>query len=122
MKMMKWLFALLVGVGLSAVATPPAHALAGSATPAANAMAGTPQIEIQWREPAEPQGNWSDAWHRGFHAGARAAHHDIQAGRPPDPNRHREFKHPDARGDQRHDFREGFRHGYRMVYDRDWRH
>lgn len=111
MKPLKSLFVGLLGV-----------ALTGAMVPAAHALAGPPQIEIQWGEPAPPPGNWSEAWHRGFHAGAQAAHHDIGANRPPDAGRHGDFRHPDVPPDQRRDFREGFRHGYQMVYHRDWRH
>lgn len=108
MKSVKLLFALLVGIALSGIAMPPVHALTAS-----------PQD--QWGEPNEPQGNWSEAWHRGFHAGTKAAHHDIRDGRRPDPDRHKDFRHPDdVHRDQMRDYREGFRQGYRMVYDRDW--
>ena len=109
MKLVKLFFALVVGVALSGATMPAAHALNASG-----------QVVVQWQEPGPPPGNWSDAWHRGFHEGAQAAHHDIQAGRSPDPNRHDSFRHPDARGPARHDFRDGFRHGYHMVYNRDW--
>lgn len=109
MKSMKMWLALLLGVALGGVMMPGAHA-----------MTASPQVVIQWGEPAPPPGNWSEAWHRGFHEGAQAAHHDISNGRRPDPNRHDSFRHPDVRGPERRDFREGFRHGYRMVYDRDW--
>ncbi len=74
-----------------------------------------------WR-PDEPQGNWSSAWHSGFHDGIDAARHDIDAHRPPDPNRHDNFRHPDRPRDERADFRDGFRKGYHMVYDHDWHH
>lgn len=67
--------------------------------------------------PDEPQGSWSHAWHSGFHDGVEAARHDVEAGRPPDPDRHDTFRHPDLPHDQRADFREGFRRGYHMVYD-----
>jgi hypothetical protein len=112
MKPLKVLLAMLAGIALS-----------GAMMPAAHALTNSPQAENQWGEPAPPPGDWSEVWHRGFHAGARAAHHDIEAGRRPDPNRHKDFRRPDdVRRDQRRDFREGFRHGYRMVYDRDWHH
>lgn len=89
-------------------------ALAGPAGLVVYAQEGPPGA---W-QPQEPQGNWSEVWHRGFHAGVDAARHDIDAGRPPDPRRHEEFRHPhDMPPDQRHDFREGFRRGYRMVYE-----
>lgn len=68
-------------------------------------------------QPDEPQGSWSHAWHSGFHDGIEAARHDIDAHRPPDPDRHDKFRHPDLPRDQRPDFREGFRRGYHMVYD-----
>lgn len=109
MKILKWLFAVVLGIALSGAMMPAAHAL-------------TVSQQDQWGEPNEPQGNWSEAWHRGFHAGAQAAHHDISHGRRPDPDRHQSFRHPDdVRRGQLRDYREGFRHGYRMVYDRDWR-
>jgi hypothetical protein len=111
MKPLKLLLAVLAGIALS-----------GATMPAAHAVTASPQIEIQWGEPAPPPGNWSEVWHRGFHAGAQAAHHDIEAGRRPDMKRHDDFRHPDVRPDARRDFREGFQHGYRMVYDRDWHH
>jgi len=111
MKSLKVVFAALVGIALS-----------GAAMPAAHALTASPQLVVQWQEPAPPPGNWSDAWHRGFHAGARAAHHDIANGMRPDVKRHGEFRHPDVPPGARHDFRDGFQHGYHMVYDRDWRH
>ena len=111
MKLVKIFFALLVGMALS-----------GATMPAAHALAASPQVTIQWNEPAPPQGNWSHAWHRGFHAGAMAAHHDIRRGLPPNPNRHQDFRNPDVGHHERHDFRDGFRHGYHMVYSRDWHH
>jgi|SRR5579875_973636 len=73
-------------------------------------------------EPQEPQGSWSNAWHSGFRDGVDAARHDIDAHRPPDPDHHDKFRHPDLPRDQRHDFREGFRRGYRMVYDHQMHH
>lgn len=73
-------------------------------------------------QPDEPPGQWSGAWHSGFHDGIEAARHDIDAHRPPDPDRHDTFRHPDRPREQRHDFREGFRRGYQMVYDHDWHH
>jgi hypothetical protein len=106
MRFVKILFALLLGVALTGALTPAAHA--------------APQITIQWHEPAPPPGHWSNAWHQGFHAGARAAHHDIARGLPPDPRRHADFRHPDVPPGRRHDFRDGFLHGYHMVYNRDW--
>lgn len=72
--------------------------------------------EGQW-EPVEPQGQWSDAWHQGFHAGVDAARHDLDAGRQPDPEHHPRFRHPDVPPPMRHDFREGFRRGYHMVVE-----
>lgn len=68
-------------------------------------------------QPDEPQGNWSQAWHSGFHDGIEAARHDVDSGKPPDPRRHDNFRHPDLPRDQRNDFREGFRRGYRMFYE-----
>ena len=50
--------------------------------------------------------------------GIEAARHDVDARRPPDPDRHDNFRHPDLPRDQRADFREGFRRGYHMYYDR----
>jgi len=111
MRLLKTFFALLLGV-----------ALAGAMLPAARALAASPQVVVQWQEPGPPPGNWSNAWHNGFHDGAVAAHHDINAGRPPDPHRHADFRHPDLPPGQRRDFRQGFRRGYQMVYHRDWRH
>jgi len=109
MKNLTIFFAALAGIALS-----------GAMMPAAHAMAGSAQVEIQWQEPGPPPGNWSDVWHRGFHMGAMAAHHDIGQGLRPDAKRHERFRHPDVPPGQRHDFRDGFQHGYRMVYDRDW--
>ena len=111
MKHLKVLLALAAGFALTAAVTPSAHALAAS-----------PQVTIQWGEPAPPPGSWSDAWHHGFHAGARAAHDDIGRGLPPDPDRHEDFRHPHVPHGQRNDFRDGFRRGYQMVYRRDWHH
>ncbi len=106
MKTLKLFMALLIGAGLTGIPMPAAHA-----------QQGPPP---GYWEPGPPPGNWSNAWHNGFHDGIVAAHHDIDAGRPPDPRRHDDFRHPDRPADQRHDFREGFRRGYQMVYDHDW--
>ena len=77
--------------------------------------------EGQW-EPVEPQGQWSQAWHQGFHEGVDAARHDLDAGRHPDPEHHEKFRHPDVGPELRHDFREGFRHGYNMVVEHRMHH
>jgi hypothetical protein len=90
-------------------------ALSGGTAIAVHAQEGPPPPGA-W-QPDEPQGNWSHGWHNGFHDGAVAAQHDIESHRPPDPNRHDNFRHPDLPRDQRSDFREGFRRGYQMVYD-----
>jgi hypothetical protein len=111
MKHLKSLFVVLLGL-----------AMTGAMVPVAVAQGGGAQVEVQWQEPGPPPGNWSQAWHSGFHDGAIAAHHDISANRPPDPRRHDTFRHPDVPHNQRRDFREGFRRGYQMVYHHDWRH
>lgn len=95
-------------------------AISGGMALAVHAQEGPPPRGY-W-QPIEPDGNWSHAWHSGFHDGIGAARHDIDAHRPPDPDRHDTFRHPDLPRDQREDFREGFRRGYRMVYDHDWHH
>lgn len=87
----------------------------GLALAAGPAMIATAQ-EGQW-EPVEPQGQWSDAWHHGFHEGVEAARRDLHEGRRPDMDDHREFKHPDVPRELRHDYREGFRRGYNMVVE-----
>lgn len=107
MKHLKSLFVVLLGL-----------AMTGAMVPVAAAQEGPPPG--QW-QPGPPPGQWSQAWHSGFQDGIVAAHHDIDAHRPPDPNRHDNFRHPDLPRYQRRDFREGFRRGYRMVYDHDWR-
>jgi len=89
-------------------------ALAGGTAVAVHAQGPPPPGAWQ---PVEPPGSWSHAWHSGFHDGVEAARHDIDAGRPPDPDRHDKFRHPDLPRDQRDDFREGFRRGYHMVYE-----
>jgi hypothetical protein len=94
-------------------------ALSGGTTLVVHAQEGPPHGAWQ---PNEPEGSWSHAWHSGFHDGIEAARHDIDAHRPPDPNRHDNFRHPDRPRDERGDFREGFRRGYQMVYDHDWHH
>lgn len=86
-------------------------ALMGGAAIAVHAQEGP-----GW-SPDEPQGKWSQAWHSGFHDGIDAARHDVDSHRPPDPNRHDNFRHPDLPRDQREDFRQGFQRGYQMVYD-----
>lgn len=93
--------------------------LVGGAIPAAHAQEGPPPGEWQ---PMEPPGQWSSAWHSGFHDGIQAARHDIDAHRPPDPDRHDNFRHPDRPRDERPDFRAGFRRGYQMEYDHFWHH
>jgi len=95
-------------------------ALSGGAALAVHAQEGPPP-QGAW-QPDEPQGDWSGAWHSGFHDGIEAARHDIDAHRPPDPDRHDKFRHPDRPRDERADFREGFRRGYQMVYDHEWHH
>jgi len=107
MKRLQILMVLLLGAALS-----------GGMTLAIHAQEGPPG---GW-QPMEPPGSWSHAWHSGFHDGAVAARHDIDAGRPPDPNRHDDFRHPDLPRDQRQDFRDGFRRGYHMMYDHEWHH
>jgi hypothetical protein len=68
-------------------------------------------------QPQEPPGSWSQIWHQGFHEGVEAARHDIQSGRPADPDHHESFRHPNVPPDQRHDFREGFRRGYQAFLE-----
>lgn len=88
----------------------------GLALAAGPAMIATAQ-QGQW-EPVEPQGQWSSAWHQGFHEGAEAARRDMNQGRHPDADDHPEFRHPDVGGpEMRHDFRDGFRRGYNMVVE-----
>ena len=89
----------------------------GLALAAGPAMIATAQ-EGQW-EPVEPQGQWSDAWHQGFHEGVEAARHDLYNRRHADMDDHQQFKHPDVPHDMRRDFREGFRRGYNMVMQRN---
>jgi hypothetical protein len=91
-------------------------ALSGGVSLAVHAQEGPPPPG--W-VPDAPQGNWSSAWHSGFHDGIEAARHDVDAHRSPDPGRHDNFRHPDRPRDERADFREGFRRGYQMVYDHD---
>jgi hypothetical protein len=89
------------------------------------ALSGGAALAVHAQEPwqpNEPQGSWSHAWHSGFHDGIEAARHDMDARRPPDPDRHDNFRHPDLPREERADFREGFRRGYQMVYDHDGRH
>ena len=90
-------------------------ALSGGTALAVHAQEGPPPAGAWF--PTEPEGNWSQAWHSGFHDGVVAARHDVDARRPPDPDRHDNFRHPDLPHDQRADFREGFRRGYHMYYD-----
>lgn len=94
-------------------------ALMGGTAATIHAQEGPPPGAWQ---PDEPQGNWSHAWHSGFRDGIEAARHDIDAHRPPDPERHDTFRHPDLSRDQRPDFRDGFRRGYHMEYDHFMRH
>lgn len=90
-------------------------ALTGTTAVTVHAQEGPPPGA--W-EPGPPPNNWSEAAHRGFHEGVEAARHDMEAGRPPDPDRHDSFRHPhDVPRDQRDDYRMGFRRGYRMVYE-----
>lgn len=89
-------------------------AIAGGTAPAIYAQQGPPGA---W-EPGPPPDNWSEVAHRGFHEGVEAARHDIEAGRPPDPRRHDNFRRPhDVPPDKRDDYRMGFRRGYQMVYE-----
>lgn len=90
-------------------------ALAGAPAMTAVAQEGPPPPGA-W-EPQEPPGSWSQAWHTGFHEGVEAARHDRQAGRPPDPDHHERFRHPDVPPNLRHDFRDGFRRGYRAFME-----
>lgn len=72
--------------------------------------------EGQW-EPMEPQGQWTDAWHHGFHEGVEAARHDLREGRHPDMDDHQQYRHPNVPRELRRDFREGFARGYHMVVE-----
>lgn len=95
-------------------------ALMGGVAVSIHAQEGPPPPGA-W-QPMEPQGNWSHAWHSGFHDGVIAAEHDIDGRRSPDPSRHDNFRHPDLPRYQHPDFRDGFRRGYQMVYDHYWHH
>lgn len=95
-----------------------AFTLAGGTAVYAHAQEGPPP-QGYW-QPVEPPGQWSGAWHSGFHDGIEAARHDIDAHRRPDPDRHDNFRHPDRPRDERPDFRAGFRRGYQMEYDHFW--
>lgn len=80
------------------------------------------QISVQFGWQTPPQ-EYSDFARQGFHAGIEAAHHDLAHGRPPDPRRHEDFRHPHVGGHHaRDDFRRGFEHGYWMAYQHrgDW--
>lgn len=90
------------------------------------ALVGAPAVSVYAQQgppppgawqPQEPPGNWSEIWHRGFHEGVEAARHDMEAGRPPNPEHHERFRHPGLPPNQRHDFREGFRRGYQMFVE-----
>ncbi|MGA8530447.1 MAG: hypothetical protein WB622_12085 [Acidobacteriaceae bacterium] len=94
-------------------------AFTSGSTMMVRAQEGPPPGEWQ---PMEPPGNWSSAWHSGFHDGIQAARHDIDAHKDPDPSRHDTFRHPDRPRDERPDFRDGFRRGYQMEYDHFWHH
>lgn len=72
--------------------------------------------EGQW-EPQEPQGQWSDAWHHGFHEGAEAARRDLRENRRTDMDDHDQYRHPNVPREMRRDFREGFARGYHMVME-----
>jgi hypothetical protein len=72
--------------------------------------------EGQW-EPMEPQGQWSDAWHHGFHEGVEAARRDMRENRRTDMDDHEQYRHPNVPRDMRRDFREGFARGYHMVME-----
>jgi hypothetical protein len=96
--------ALIAGLSVAPVAVRPAHAQV---------------VQFSWQEPPH---EYSDIGRQGFHAGIEAAHHDIDAGRPPDPRRHQEFRHPHLPPGQRDEFRHGFERGYHVAYDHrgDW--
>lgn len=91
--------ALLLGLALASAPAVSIHAQEGPPPPGA------------W-QPQEPPGNWSQIWHQGFHEGVEAARHDLQEGRPPNPEHHERYRHPELPPPQRRDFREGFRRGY----------
>lgn len=97
--------AALLTAGVTPLSVPQAHA----------------QISVQfgWQQP--PQ-EYSPAQRDGFHKGIEDAHHDIQAGRPPDPRRHDDFRHPNVPPDQRDAYRHAFWHGYQSAYQHrgDW--
>lgn len=53
-----------------------------------------------------------DARQQGHDAGMQAAYDDMRDGRSPDPERHREFRHPPVSHHLRDAYRNGFRDGY----------
>jgi hypothetical protein len=92
------------------------------------ALVGVPSASVYAQEqeqkqpfhaypPEEPQGSYPQTWHDGFNSGRDAANHDVEAGVPAKPARHKEYSHPNLAPVASEDFREGFRVGYEAVYD-----
>lgn len=111
MKRLKPTLAMLAAATLMAAMT-----ISPMAVPPANAQFS---IHFGWQQPPR---QYNDVQRQGFHAGIDAGRRDIDRGLPPDPHRHRRFRHPPVPGGARHDFRRGFRHGYDMAYQHrgDW--
>ncbi len=59
-----------------------------------------------------PPPEFKEMQRQGFHAGVKAAIHDYDHHRFPDPARRREYRHPHVDPAFQGDFRQGFRRGY----------
>ena len=99
---------ILWSVGLLAAAGLPAIAAAQSAP--------APALKYPW-QPEEPQGYYTQSWHDGFRAGATAANQDLDQKVKADPDRHRDYTHPDLPPVAGEDFQAGFDYAYRAVVE-----
>ncbi len=62
-----------------------------------------------------PPGDFRDVQRQGFHDGIEAARNDFQSHQRPDPDHHREFRHPQVSPDVRDSYRDAYRRGYAVA-------
>jgi hypothetical protein len=72
-----------------------------------------PQRVVYVSPPPPP--SYSEIGRRGYRDGSAAARRDINAGLPPDLNRHPRFRDPPVPPPAVEDYRHGFRVGYERI-------
>ncbi len=80
------------------------------------ALAGCAHRTVVVYEPPPPPSEFSQVAQQAYHNGVVAARRDINAGLPPDVNRHPRFRRPPVEPPFIEDYRHGFRAGYQAVY------